>query len=199
MSHYYILAEFYAVKAWQKDTEVMFSVAHCLLLCVAYPADHFKEICPAGHGYTYSRSVVQVSLGHRGEDDVQSTGVSWEEQSHIYPQPPSSHPSLLLPFGPQHPSYPQTPQVPQYPEYLETPQAPQHPLTPQQPLHPSQPARETPEQWEGENKMFGKLNLCQVDLKVGKCLFWMAKTWIVAAAQCSVHNMYLSHVFIQTG
>lgn len=170
----------------------------CFLLCVGFSSDHFKEICPAGHGYTYSRSDVQFSVRHLGEDDVQSTGVSWEQQSHIYPQPPSSHPSLLLPFGPQHPNYPQMPQIPQYPDYFETPQAPQHPLTPQQPLHPSQPARETPKQPEGENKRFATLNLWQVDFKVGKCLFWMAKTWMVTGAECSVHNMYLSFVFIQT-
>lgn len=100
--------------------------------------DHFKEICPAGHGYTYSHSDVQYSVRHLGEDDVQSTGLSWEEQSYIYPHPPSSNPSLLLPLEPQQPSYPQTPQLPQYPEYVETPQVPQRPLTPQQPSHPSQ-------------------------------------------------------------
>ncbi|TKS86494.1 Latent-transforming growth factor beta-binding protein 2 [Collichthys lucidus] len=34
---------------------------------------HFKEICPAGHGYTYSLSDVQFSVRHLGEDDLQST------------------------------------------------------------------------------------------------------------------------------
>lgn len=126
------------------------------MFSACFPSDHFKEICPAGHGYTYSRSDVQISFRQLGEDDVQSTGVSWEQQSHIYPQPPSSHPSLLLPH---HPSYPQMPQIPQYPDFLEIPQAPQHPLTPQQPPHPSQPARETPKQPGGENKMFVTLNL----------------------------------------
>ncbi|XP_036928242.1 latent-transforming growth factor beta-binding protein 2-like [Acanthopagrus latus] len=116
--------------------------------CPLPESDHFKEICPAGHGYTYSRSDVQISLRHLGEDDVQSTGLSWEEQSPVRPHPPSSHPSLLLPFVPYHPSHPQTPHIPQYPEYPETPQAPRRPLTPQQPLHPSQPARETPKQQE---------------------------------------------------
>ncbi|TMS21110.1 Latent-transforming growth factor beta-binding protein 2, partial [Larimichthys crocea] len=121
--------------------------------CPLPGSDHFKEICPAGHGYTYSLSDVQFSVRHLGEDDLQSTGLSWEEQ------PPSSHPSLLLPIGPQHPSYPQTPQIPQYPVYPETPHVPQHPeypetpppghpLTPQQPHHPSQPDRETPKQPE---------------------------------------------------
>ncbi|XP_041828648.1 latent-transforming growth factor beta-binding protein 2-like [Melanotaenia boesemani] len=98
--------------------------------------DHFKEICPAGHGYTYSRSDVQISLRQLEDDELQSTGVSLEEQ---YPQFPSSEPSLLLP------SYPQTPHVPQYSEYPETPQAPQYPLTPQHPFHPD---RETTRQLE---------------------------------------------------
>ncbi|XP_042356273.1 latent-transforming growth factor beta-binding protein 2-like isoform X1 [Plectropomus leopardus] len=116
--------------------------------CPLPGSDHFKEICPAGHGYTYSRSDVQFSLRQLEEDDLQSTGVSWEEQSPTYPQPPSSDPALSLPSRPHHPSYPQTPQVPQYPEYPETPEAPRYPLTPQQPLHPSQPDRETPKQPE---------------------------------------------------
>lgn len=115
-----------------------------------YTADHFKEICPAGHGYTYSLSDVQISVRHLGEDGVQSTGLSWEEQSRLYPHIPSSHPSL--PFGPQHPSYPQTPQIPQYPEYPETPQVPQDPLAPQQPVYPFHPAGESLEQPEGENE-----------------------------------------------
>ncbi|XP_068194619.1 latent-transforming growth factor beta-binding protein 2-like isoform X2 [Antennarius striatus] len=110
--------------------------------CPLPGSDHFKEICPAGHGYTYSRSDVQISLRQLEEDDLQSTGVSWEEQSYTYPQPPSSQPSLTL--RPHHPNYPQTPQVPQYPEYHETPQAPRHPLTPQQPLQPSHPAGGSP-------------------------------------------------------
>ncbi|XP_023273034.1 latent-transforming growth factor beta-binding protein 2 [Seriola lalandi dorsalis] len=116
--------------------------------CPLPGSDHFKEICPAGHGYTYSRSDVQISLRQLEEDDLQSTGVSWEEQSPTYPQPPSSQPSLPLPSRPHFPIYPQTPQVPQYPEYPETPEAPQYPLTPQQPLHPSHPDRETPTQPE---------------------------------------------------
>uniref|UniRef100_A0A8C9XNG2 Latent-transforming growth factor beta-binding protein 1 n=1 Tax=Sander lucioperca TaxID=283035 RepID=A0A8C9XNG2_SANLU len=107
--------------------------------CPLPGSDHFKEICPAGHGYTYSRSDVQISLRQLEEDDLQSTGVSWEEQSPTFPQPPSIQPWLLLPSRPQYPSYPQTPQVPQYPEYPETPQGPRYPLTPQQPLHPSHP------------------------------------------------------------
>uniref|UniRef100_A0A8P4FWM1 Latent transforming growth factor beta binding protein 2 n=1 Tax=Dicentrarchus labrax TaxID=13489 RepID=A0A8P4FWM1_DICLA len=134
--------------------------------CPLPGSDHFKEICPAGHGYTYSASDVQITLRRLGEDDLQSTRVSWEEQSPSYPQPPSSHPSLLLPIRPQHPSYPQTPQVPQYPEYPETPQSPRDPLTPQQPLHPSQPARETPKQPEGIDKCATTPTICGR----GKCI-----------------------------
>lgn len=99
-----------------------------------YPADHFKEICPAGHGYTYLRSDVQISLRQLEEEDLQSTGISWDEQSPAYPQP------SLLPSGPQ---LPQT--------YPETPEAP---LTPQEPLFPLQPAREAPGE-EGEEDRFG--------------------------------------------
>uniref|UniRef100_A0A7N6BT80 Latent transforming growth factor beta binding protein 2 n=1 Tax=Anabas testudineus TaxID=64144 RepID=A0A7N6BT80_ANATE len=92
--------------------------------CPLPGSDHFKEICPAGHGYTYLRSDVQISLRQLGEEDLQSTGISWEEQSPTFSQPPSSQPSLLFPSGPHWGVYPQTPQVPQYPEYPETPQAP---------------------------------------------------------------------------
>ncbi|XP_023139134.2 latent-transforming growth factor beta-binding protein 2 isoform X2 [Amphiprion ocellaris] len=106
--------------------------------CPLPGSDHFKEICPAGHGYTYSRSDVQISLRQLEADELQSTGLSLEEENPTYPQFPSSQPSV-----PQFPSYPQMPQVPQYPEYPETPQAPQYPLTPQ---HPFYPARETPRQ-----------------------------------------------------
>nr|XP_020469567.1 latent-transforming growth factor beta-binding protein 2 isoform X2 [Monopterus albus] len=104
--------------------------------CPLPGSEHFKEICPVGHGYTYSRSDVQISLRQLEEDDLQSTGVSWEE--------PPSQPSLW-PSWPQFPSYPQTPQVPQYPE---VPQVPHYPLTPQLPLHPSHPAREASKQPE---------------------------------------------------
>ncbi|XP_034078265.1 latent-transforming growth factor beta-binding protein 2 [Gymnodraco acuticeps] len=94
--------------------------------CPLPGSDHFKEICPAGHGYTYSLSDVQISVTRLGEDDLQSTGVSWEEES----------PTFSLP------------QVPLYPENPETPQAPRDPQTPQHPLHPSHPDRETPKERE---------------------------------------------------
>ncbi|TNN47553.1 Latent-transforming growth factor beta-binding protein 2 [Liparis tanakae] len=61
------------------------------------PGYHFKEICPAGHGYTYSRSDVQISVRQLDEEDLQSTGVSREEQSPTFPQPPSSLPWLPQP------------------------------------------------------------------------------------------------------
>ncbi|CAN9502211.1 unnamed protein product [Ophioblennius macclurei] len=100
--------------------------------CPLPGSDHFKEICPAGHGYTYSRSDVQINLRQLENDELQSTGVSLEEQSPSYPQSPSSQPSLL---------YPSYPDIPQFPIYPETPQAPRLPVSPQ---YPSQPARETP-------------------------------------------------------
>ncbi|KAM3871347.1 latent-transforming growth factor beta-binding protein 2-like [Diretmus argenteus] len=129
--------------------------------CPLPGSDHFKEICPAGHGYTYSRSDVQISLRQLEEDDLRNTGDSREEQSPVYPQPPSSlpeQPSPQLPPRLQYPSYVGTPEAPQYPLYPETPQVPRYPHTPpqpqqpQQPLYPSpdteQPARETPRQPE---------------------------------------------------
>ncbi|XP_061553324.1 latent-transforming growth factor beta-binding protein 1-like isoform X1 [Phycodurus eques] len=108
--------------------------------CPLPGSDHFKEICPAGHGYTYSRSDVQISLRQLGEGDLQSTGLSWEEQNPTYPQLPSSQP--------QYPTYPQTPQIPQWPEYPESPESPRHPVTPRQPPHPFFPDRETARQPE---------------------------------------------------
>lgn len=162
MSYDYTLAAFYVSLRSPGVGRDVFYGSLFAAMCIAYPADHFKEICPAGHGYTYSRSDVQISLRQLGEDDLQSTGMSWEEQSPTYPQLPSSQPSLPLPSGPQVPQYPEYPETPQYPEYPETPEAPRYTLTPQQPLHPSHPARETPKEPEGENKT---LNPCQVDFK----------------------------------
>ncbi|XP_071375705.1 latent-transforming growth factor beta-binding protein 2-like [Centroberyx affinis] len=115
--------------------------------CPLPGTDHFKEICPAGHGYTYSRSDVQISLRQLDDDELRSTGGSWEEQSPTYPQPPSSLPEQL-PSRPQYPSYPQTPQIPQYPVYPETPQVPLHPHTPQQPQQPQQETPRPPEDVE---------------------------------------------------
>lgn len=119
---------------------------------------------------------------------MQSTGLSWEEQGYVYPQPPSSNPSLLLPLAPQQPSYPQTPQLPQYPEYVETPQlpqypeyvetpqAPQRPLTPEQPLHPSQTEGEPRERkknavFPGVCRRAALCVVCAAALNLQLCMF----------------------------
>ncbi|XP_077945511.1 latent-transforming growth factor beta-binding protein 2 isoform X5 [Gasterosteus aculeatus] len=104
--------------------------------CPLHGSEHFKEICPAGHGYTYSRSDVQISVRQLEEEDLQSTGESREEQSPTFPQPPPSQPWLPRPSRPHHSGRP------------ETPQAPREPPTPQQPLRPAQPSSETPRQPE---------------------------------------------------
>uniref|UniRef100_A0AAZ3Q122 Latent transforming growth factor beta binding protein 2 n=1 Tax=Oncorhynchus tshawytscha TaxID=74940 RepID=A0AAZ3Q122_ONCTS len=81
--------------------------------CPLPDTDHFKEICPAGHGYTYS------------------TGVSWEAQNpshHQLPQQPAQPPQQL----------PHVPQIPQYP-YHRQPHQPQHTQHPHQPQHPQHP------------------------------------------------------------
>ncbi|KAM8914977.1 latent-transforming growth factor beta-binding protein 2-like isoform 2-T2 [Spinachia spinachia] len=104
--------------------------------CPLHGSEHFKEICPAGHGYIYSRSDVQISVRQLEGEDLQSTGWSREEQSPTLPLPPPSQPRPPRPSGPRHNSYP------------ETPQAPREPPTPQQPLRPSHPAGETPRQAE---------------------------------------------------
>ncbi|XP_023807365.1 latent-transforming growth factor beta-binding protein 2 isoform X2 [Oryzias latipes] len=134
--------------------------------CPLPGSDHFKEICPAGHGYTYSRSDVQISVRQLEDDELQSTGVSLEEQ---YPQFPSSQPSLLFPSEPQHPSYPQTPQVPQYPDYHNMPQIPHHPLSPQ---HPSYSENEEAERTEGEEFLLPSAVVTDSPLKhpgINKC------------------------------
>ncbi|XP_037343428.2 latent-transforming growth factor beta-binding protein 2-like [Pungitius pungitius] len=87
--------------------------------CPLHGSDHFKEICPAGHGYIYSRSDVQISV--RQLEDVQSTGVS-----------------------PARPGRPPPP--PRHDGHAETPQAPREPPTPRQPGDveiPSPPAAVT--------------------------------------------------------
>ncbi|KAJ8366370.1 hypothetical protein AAFF_G00360860 [Aldrovandia affinis] len=68
--------------------------------CPLLDTDHFKEICPAGHGYTYSRSDVQITLRQLEEDELRRTDT---------PQRPLPQPH------PHHPQQPQTPQYPQYP------------------------------------------------------------------------------------
>uniref|UniRef100_A0A3B5QVL2 Latent-transforming growth factor beta-binding protein 2 n=1 Tax=Xiphophorus maculatus TaxID=8083 RepID=A0A3B5QVL2_XIPMA len=118
--------------------------------CPLPGSDHFKEICPAGHGYTYSRSDVQISLRQLEDDELQSTGVTLEEQE---PELPSSQPS-------RHNNYPQTPQIPQYPE---TPRVPQYTLTSQ---YPSESGQETPKLQDGIKKCATSPNICGH----GKCV-----------------------------
>lgn len=104
---------------------------HACERCPLPESDHFKEICPVGHGYTYSRSDVQISLRQLDDDELQSTGLTWEEESPTYPQLPSSQPSLS-----HYPSHPHSPHAPQHPVYPETPHVPQQPSPPQQPYPP---------------------------------------------------------------
>uniref|UniRef100_A0AAZ3PZC7 Latent-transforming growth factor beta-binding protein 1 n=1 Tax=Oncorhynchus tshawytscha TaxID=74940 RepID=A0AAZ3PZC7_ONCTS len=99
--------------------------------CPLPDTDHFKEICPAGHGYTYSRSDVQISLRQLEEEELRRTGVSWEAQNpshHQLPQQPAQPPQQL----------PHVPQIPQYP-YHRQPHQPQHTQHPHQPQHPQHP------------------------------------------------------------
>uniref|UniRef100_W5MXR7 Latent-transforming growth factor beta-binding protein 1 n=1 Tax=Lepisosteus oculatus TaxID=7918 RepID=W5MXR7_LEPOC len=42
-------------------------------------ADHFKEICPAGHGYTYSLSDIQISLRQAEEEELAQTSHTQHE------------------------------------------------------------------------------------------------------------------------
>ncbi|XP_072555349.1 latent-transforming growth factor beta-binding protein 2 isoform X2 [Paramormyrops kingsleyae] len=64
-------------------------------LCPLPDTDHFKEICPAGHGYTYSRSDIQISLRQMEEDDLHRTGPSHQPRPHPpryhHPHPPHQH------------------------------------------------------------------------------------------------------------
>uniref|UniRef100_A0A3B4B4Y7 Latent-transforming growth factor beta-binding protein 4 n=1 Tax=Periophthalmus magnuspinnatus TaxID=409849 RepID=A0A3B4B4Y7_9GOBI len=105
---------------------------HACERCPLPGSDHFKEICPVGHGYTYSRSDVQISLRQLDDDELQSTGLSWEEESPTYPQLPSFDPSLPH----LHPSHPDTPHRPQHPVYPQTPHVPRQPVTPHLPYPP---------------------------------------------------------------
>uniref|UniRef100_A0A8C6MKY7 Latent-transforming growth factor beta-binding protein 1 n=1 Tax=Nothobranchius furzeri TaxID=105023 RepID=A0A8C6MKY7_NOTFU len=124
--------------------------------CPLPGSDHFKEICPAGHGYTYSRSDVQISLRQLEDDELQSTGVALDEHYEF----PSSQPTR----------HHQTPHMPQYPE---TPQAPRYPLTPR---HPPHSGRETFQDPEGSFYVFNNTfstNTCATSPGIcgrGKCV-----------------------------
>uniref|UniRef100_A0A6Q2ZMK9 Latent transforming growth factor beta binding protein 2 n=1 Tax=Esox lucius TaxID=8010 RepID=A0A6Q2ZMK9_ESOLU len=110
--------------------------------CPLPDTDHFKEICPAGHGYTYSRSDVQISLRQLEEEELRRTGISWEAQNPGLSQLPRQQ----LPLTPKTPQNPQPPQPHQPHHSQETPQTPHQ--DPQLPLHPEidtqPPTRENP-------------------------------------------------------
>ncbi|KAG7282454.1 hypothetical protein CRUP_018171 [Coryphaenoides rupestris] len=113
--------------------------------CPLPNSDHFKEICPAGHGYTYARADLQFNMMQIEAGDLSHAGVTWEDPSPSYPEQP--------PYLPEQPSYPDhRHHVPQFPVYPETPQVPQlQPQTPQQtppprpPERPLEPSAETPQ------------------------------------------------------
>uniref|UniRef100_A0A8C7FLQ2 Latent-transforming growth factor beta-binding protein 2-like n=1 Tax=Oncorhynchus kisutch TaxID=8019 RepID=A0A8C7FLQ2_ONCKI len=97
------------------------------------------EICPAGHGYTYSRSDVKISLRQLEEEELSRTGVSWEAQNPSHPQLPQqpAQPPQQLPHIQQTPQIPQYPHHPQHPQEL--PQHSHHPEHPQTPPNPQYP------------------------------------------------------------
>nr|XP_015205835.1 PREDICTED: latent-transforming growth factor beta-binding protein 2 isoform X1 [Lepisosteus oculatus] len=47
--------------------------------CPLPDTDHFKEICPAGHGYTYSLSDIQISLRQAEEEELAQTSHTQHE------------------------------------------------------------------------------------------------------------------------
>ncbi|KAI5102569.1 latent-transforming growth factor beta-binding protein 1 isoform X2 [Silurus meridionalis] len=80
--------------------------------CPLPDTDHFKEICPAGHGYTYSRSDVQITLRELEEEELTEID-SILSQNPIYPEPPQTlpetpHQQPLPPVYPESPSPPVT-------------------------------------------------------------------------------------------
>lgn len=103
-----------------------------LSFTLVFVKDHFREICPAGHGYTYSRSDIQISLRKMEEEEMRA-----EENPSASPEPSPPH-QAHLPHIPSHkphiPSYPQAPANPQVPSH--EPQAPQVPTFPQVPTQP---------------------------------------------------------------
>ncbi|KAL7872970.1 hypothetical protein AOLI_G00120410 [Acnodon oligacanthus] len=111
--------------------------SHCER-CPLPNTDLFKEICPAGHGYTYSRSDIQITLRELEEEEI-STVESFLSQIPTYPQLEqtpleTSHHLPQLPISPQPPHY--HPQAPTRPQLPKTPQPGQPPRTAQVPHHP---------------------------------------------------------------
>uniref|UniRef100_A0AAY4C0V1 Latent-transforming growth factor beta-binding protein 1 n=1 Tax=Denticeps clupeoides TaxID=299321 RepID=A0AAY4C0V1_9TELE len=77
--------------------------------CPLPDTEHFREICPAGHGYTYSRSDIQISFRELEEEELRRA---------------TAHQEILYPQSPRHP-----PQVPPVPP-LQPPQDPTSPVRP---------------------------------------------------------------------
>ncbi|XP_076833760.1 latent-transforming growth factor beta-binding protein 2-like [Brachyhypopomus gauderio] len=95
--------------------------------CPAPDTDHFKEICPAGHGYTYSHSDVQITLHKLDEEEL--------PQTPTHRQPPPTLPETPY-IQPQLPTWPQLPKSPEAGQPHWTAQLPQPPPTvSQHPVH----------------------------------------------------------------
>ncbi|CAL8291112.1 unnamed protein product, partial [Gadus morhua 'NCC'] len=131
--------------------------------CPVPDSDDFKEICPAGHGYTYSRSDVQISLRQLEEADLRNTGITWLDPSPLEPewppylpeQPnadPHQHHNHHQHHVPQVPVYPEPPQVTQHHPQPQTPHQPrQPPPTPaEQPVDPRENTRQPASEWPGQ-------------------------------------------------
>ncbi|CAL8286351.1 unnamed protein product [Lota lota] len=137
--------------------------------CPVPNSDNFKEICPAGHGYTYSRSDVQISLRQLEEADLSNPDITWLDPSPLYPEWPPYLPEQPYPdqhhHTPQFPVYPETPQVPQHHPQTPPPLPRQPPPIPaEQPMEPSadtlQPAGERPRHPEAIDKCALAPNIC---------------------------------------
>uniref|UniRef100_A0A8C4ZKS2 Latent-transforming growth factor beta-binding protein 4 n=1 Tax=Gadus morhua TaxID=8049 RepID=A0A8C4ZKS2_GADMO len=133
------------------------------------------EICPAGHGYTYSRSDVQISLRQLEEADLRNTGITWLDPSPLEPEWPPYCQSSRTPTPtntnnhhqhhvPQVPVYPEPPQVTQHHPQPQTPHQPrQPPPTPaEQPVDPRENTRQPASEWPGqpEDKCALAPNIC---------------------------------------
>lgn len=117
--------------------------------CPLPDTDHFKEICPAGHGYTYSRSDVQITLRELEEEELTEVDTFFS-QNPTYPEPPRTLPQT--PYQePLPPVYPESPyHKPSVPSYPQTPARSQPPRTGYIPLHP--PPVSLPEDVETVNE-----------------------------------------------
>ncbi|XP_041121166.1 latent-transforming growth factor beta-binding protein 2-like isoform X1 [Polyodon spathula] len=61
-------------KAWGKDCQ----------RCPLPDTDHFKEICPAGHGYTYSRSDIQILMRQAKEEELAAGSDTRQHHHHTH-------------------------------------------------------------------------------------------------------------------